>query len=60
MKERTSRFLIFAGALTALGLPFALAFPKTFLLKLLAVAALVAVASGIAAGALRVKKEGDQ
>jgi hypothetical protein len=48
MKERTTRFLIIAGAITAFGLPFALAFPRTFGEKLLAVAVLVTVASGIA------------
>jgi len=55
MQEKIQRFLIIAGALTAAGLPFALAFPKTLLEKLLAVTALVLVAAGISAaiGALR-------
>jgi hypothetical protein len=58
MQEKVSRFLIVAGAITAAGLPFALAFPKTLLEKLLAVTALVLVAAGIAAavGALRKKQ----
>jgi hypothetical protein len=47
--ERASRFLIIAGAITAFGLPLTLAFPPTFLLKVGATAALVAVACGIAA-----------
>ena len=57
MKERTSRFLIIAGAVTAFGLPFALAFPQTLGLKMLAVALLVAVASGIAAGVLALRRK---
>jgi predicted benzoate:H+ symporter BenE len=60
MKERTARFLIIAGALTATGLPFALAFPKTFILKLAAVAALVAVSSAIAAGVMALRKKGSE
>ena len=48
MNERYARFLIVAGTLTALGLPFALAFPRTLPDKALAVAALVAVAAAIA------------
>lgn len=58
MKEKDQMFLILAGALTALGLPFALAIPRTLPEKLLAVAALVAVAAFIAAaiGASRRKK----
>ena len=48
MKEKSARFLIVAGTLTALGLPFAIAFPKTLLEKAVAVAALVAVAAAIA------------
>jgi hypothetical protein len=53
MKERSARFLIIAGAITALGLPVALAFPPTFVLKVAATAALVAVACGIAALIMR-------
>ena len=40
MKRSAQNFLIVAGALTALGLPFALAFPRTLLEKLVCVAAL--------------------
>ena len=42
-------FLIVMGAVTALGLPFALAFPRTLLEKILAVAALLVVAAAVAA-----------
>jgi hypothetical protein len=58
VKEKDKIFLILAGALTAFGLPFALAVPRTLQEKLLAVAALVAFAAFIAAaiGALRRKK----
>ena len=56
MKERTSRFLILAGAITAFGLPFAIAFPQTLGLKMLAVALLVAVASGVAAGVMALRR----
>ncbi|HXJ10147.1 MAG TPA: hypothetical protein VNH12_11600 [Burkholderiales bacterium] len=56
MKERTARFLIIAGAITAFGLPVTLAFPPSFLLKVGATAALVALACGIAALAMKPKK----
>lgn len=49
-------FPIIAGALTALGLPFAIAFPRTLLDKALAVAALVAAAAFIAALVLRFRR----
>jgi hypothetical protein len=57
MQEQRKVFLIIAGAFTALGLPFAIAFPRTLGEKLLAIAALVAVAAIISAviGALRKK-----
>jgi hypothetical protein len=42
-------FLIIAGAITALFLPFAIAFPRTLIEKLGAVTALVGAAAGIAA-----------
>ena len=42
-------FLIITGALTALGLPFAIAYPRTVLDKTLAVALLIAVAAAVAA-----------
>jgi hypothetical protein len=60
MTERSARFLIVAGALTALGLPFAMAFPRTLLEKALAVAALVAVAAGIAAAVMALRKKGSE
>jgi hypothetical protein len=56
MNERAARFLIIAGTLTALGLPFALAFPRTLPEKGLAVAALVAAAAAIAWAALALRK----
>jgi hypothetical protein len=49
-------FLISTGALTALGLPFALAFPQTLLEKLGAVVALVLVAAGISALVMALKR----
>ena len=55
MKERSARFLIIAGAITAFGLPVALAFPPNFALKAAATAALVAVACGIAALVMKMR-----
>jgi hypothetical protein len=49
-------FLIIAGAITALFLPFALAFPPTFIAKAAAVAALVLVAAAISALVQRLRK----
>jgi hypothetical protein len=49
LKPETATFLAIAGAITAFGLPFAIAFPPTGLLKLAAIAALVLVAVGITA-----------
>ena len=49
-------FLIIAGAITALGLPFALAFPRSLLEKLAAMLVLVAVAAAIAALVMTLKK----
>ena len=49
-------FLIVAGAITALFLPFALAFPPGLPLKLAAVAALVLAACGISAIVLRLRR----
>jgi hypothetical protein len=57
VQQRTTRFLIIAGAITAAALPFAIAFPKTLLEKLLAVVALVLIASGVAAGVIAVRKK---
>jgi hypothetical protein len=42
-------FLIVAGAITAVFLPFAIAFPPTLLAKAAAVTALVAVAAAVSA-----------
>ena len=55
-QPRRPTFLIVAGAVTALFLPFALAFPPSLPEKLMAAAALVVVACGIAAIAVRLKK----
>jgi hypothetical protein len=49
-------FLIIMGAVTAFGLPFALAFPRTLVEKLLAVLALVLVSAAIAALVMTLKK----
>jgi hypothetical protein len=49
-------FLIVAGAITALFLPFAIAFPPTLIAKAAAVAALVAVAAGVSALVQRLRK----
>jgi hypothetical protein len=57
MNERYARFLIVAGTLTALGLPFALAFPRSLLEKALAVAALVAAAAAIAWVVMALRKK---
>ena len=56
MRKPDPLFLIIMGALTALGLPFALAFPRTLIEKLLAVLALVLVSAGVAALAMTLKK----
>ena len=56
MKKPEPLFLIIAGAITALFLPFALAFPPTLLGKLGAMLALVLVAAGVAALVLALKK----
>lgn len=60
MKKPEPLFLIITGAITALFLPFALAFPPTLLEKLAAMVALILVAAGIAAVALALKKKKDQ
>jgi len=49
-------FLIVAGAITALFLPFAIAFPPTLLAKAAAVAALVVLAAAISALVQRLRK----
>jgi len=56
VKKPDPMFLIIAGAITALGLPFALAFPRTLLEKLGAVVVLVLIAAAIAALVLHLRK----
>ena len=53
---RDPMFLIIAGAITALFLPFAIALPPTLALKLGAVVALLIIASGISALALKLRR----
>jgi hypothetical protein len=50
-------FLIIAGAITALFLPFALAFPPTLPEKLAAVALLVLAAAGISALVMKLRRK---
>jgi hypothetical protein len=54
---RDKTFLMIAGAVTAFFLPFALAFPPSLLEKLIATAALVAVACGIAALVIHLRRK---
>jgi len=54
--KRDPMFLIVAGAITALFLPFALAFPPGLALKAAAVAALMLVAAGIGALVQRLRR----
>ena len=56
MKKPEPLFLVVTGAVTALFLPFALAFPRTLLEKLGAVVALVLVAAAIAALVMALRK----
>jgi hypothetical protein len=56
-KPRDPMFLIIAGAITAIFMPFALAFPPTLLEKLAAVAALVLVAAGVSALVMKLRKK---
>jgi len=56
-QPRDPMFLIIAGAITAIFLPFALAFPRTLAEKAGAVALLVALAAGISALILRVLRK---
>jgi hypothetical protein len=53
---RDPMFLIIAGAITALFLPFAVAFPPTLVLKVAAIAALIAVAAGASAVVLKLRR----
>ena len=55
-ERRDPLFLIIAGAITALFLPFALAFPRTLIEKLAAVALLILIAAGISALVLRLRR----
>jgi hypothetical protein len=55
-QPRDRTFLIVAGAVTALFLPFALAFPPSLLAKLMTTAVLVALACGVAAIVVRRRK----
>jgi len=57
VKKPEPLFLIITGAVTAFFLPFALAFPHTLLEKLGAMLALIAVAAGIAALAVSLRKK---
>lgn len=56
MNKPEPLFLIITGAVTALFLPFALAFPRTLLEKLGAVVVLVLIAAAIAALVLHLRK----
>jgi hypothetical protein len=55
-KPRDPMFLIIAGAITALFLPFAIAFPPTLIAKAGAVALLVVIAAAISAIVRRLRK----
>ncbi len=57
MKKPEPFFFIIMGTATALGMPFALAFPRTLLEKLLAVLALTLAAAAIAALVMRLRKK---
>jgi hypothetical protein len=57
-RPREPLFLIITGAITALLLPFAIAFPPGLLAKLAAVIALLLVAAGAAALILRLRARG--
>jgi hypothetical protein len=57
LKKPEPLFFILMGAATALGLPFAIAYPRTLLEKLSAVAVLVLVAAGIAVAAMQLRKK---
>jgi len=56
-KPRDPMFLIIAGAITALFLPFALAFPPSLLEKAGAVVALMLVAAGISALVVKLRRQ---
>ena len=56
-KPRDPMFLIIAGAITAIFLPFALAFPPSLLEKLAAVVVLVLAAAGISALIVKLRRQ---
>jgi uncharacterized membrane protein HdeD (DUF308 family) len=56
VKKPEPLFLVITGAITALFLPFALAFPRTLIEKLGAVVALVLLAAGISALVMALRK----
>jgi hypothetical protein len=56
-KPRDPLFLIVAGAITAIFLPFALAFPPTLLGKLAAMVALMVAAAAIAALVMKLRRK---
>jgi hypothetical protein len=56
LKRPDPTFLIIAGTITALLLPFALAFPPGLPLKLAAVTALVFGAAGVSALVLKLRR----
>jgi len=57
VKKPEPLFLMLTGAITALFLPFALAFPRSLLEKLGAMLALVLAAAGIAALVVALRKK---
>ena len=56
-KPRDPMFLIIAGAITAIFLPFAIAFPPSLLEKAGAVVALMLVAAGISALVMKLRRQ---
>ena len=56
MAPRDPMFLIIAGAIIALFLPFALAFPPTTAAKMAAVLALILIAAGVSALILNLRR----
>ena len=56
-KPRDPMFLIIAGAITAIFLPFAIAFPPSLLEKAGAVVALMLVAGGISALVMKLRRQ---
>jgi len=57
VKKPEPFFFIIMGTATALGLPFALAFPRTLLEKLLAVLVLALAAAAIATLVVKLRKK---